>query len=493
MVKKLNEIFETDSDVRITGVTTDSRKTGPGDLFVCTKGVTADRHDFIEKAVRNGAAAVVVSRDDIKTSVPVIKVTDTNEQLPKICAEFYDHPERSLALIGVTGTDGKTSVATIIQALAGDENCGYIGTNGARCRGYSSPTENTTPDADILYKFYYFFREAGCKAVAMETSSEAFLRGRLRDTKFNISVMTNITSDHMNIHKTFENYIDCKSMLFQQTKKSGISVLNADDEHYDYIRKKCNASNIYTYGKNKNADMVISDFRLRPDGTDVKYLYEGGTIELSSPLVGEFNVYNLAAALLTLLKTGADPADIRKRLPGVRIAGRTENIPTGSDYFVMVDYAHTPNGMSKILDFVSTLGMKHVITVAGSAGERDFTKRPEMGRILAENSSYVFFTSEDPRSEDPIQIAQMMISGIPDDLDDFEICTDRRKAIVSAIMRAGPGDIVLVLGKGDENYEKLNTGTVEFNDIREAKEAIRRKNGEISDGTSEKQQPEKGI
>ena len=137
----------------------------------------------------------------------------------------------------------------------------------------------------------------------------------------------------------------------------------------------------------------------------------------------------------------------------------------------MVDYAHTPNGMSKILDFVSTLGMKHVITVAGSAGERDFTKRPEMGRILAENSSYVFFTSEDPRSEDPIQIAQMMISGIPDDLDDFEICTDRRKAIVSAIMRAGPGDIVLVLGKGDENYEKLNTGTVEFNDIREAKEA----------------------
>lgn len=239
-MKKLNELYDIDSDVLIKGIKINSKEIEKGDLFVCTIGVKVDRHDYIEEAIQRGASALVVSRDHIEAPIPVIKVDNTNQELPILCRKFYDYPEKKLTMVGITGTDGKTSTATIIQTLIGIETCGYIGTNGRSYGSFKGETGNTTPDVDKLEPYLDEFVKNNCKYVSMEASSEAFFRGRMQDLFFDVSVITNITKEHLNIHGSYENYIECKSMLFQQTKKSGVCVLNHDDEHFMEIKQACN-------------------------------------------------------------------------------------------------------------------------------------------------------------------------------------------------------------------------------------------------------------
>ncbi|MEG2351605.1 MAG: Mur ligase family protein, partial [Bacilli bacterium] len=322
-MKKLSELYNVNSDVEIKGIKINSKEVEIGDLFICTKGVTADRHDFIDMAIENGASAIVVGKDGIKANVPIIRVPDPNKELPLLCARFYDHPEDKLKIIGVTGTDGKTSVSTIIQTLLGKNTCGYIGTNGRSCAAFDRETSNTTPDSDKLYEYFDEFVKQGCNAVATEASSEAFFRGRIETISYDVSVITNVTSEHLNIHGSFENYLDCKCQLFRQTKKSGFSVLNKDDKYYDHIKQFCQGK-VLTYGIDKDNDLQIVSFKSLPDHTEVIYKYGKEKINIYSPLLGDFNVYNLAAAMLVALEMGISVEIIEKRLPSVIIPGRME-------------------------------------------------------------------------------------------------------------------------------------------------------------------------
>ena len=466
-MKRLRDLVDCNFDTEITGIKINSKECEPGDLFVCTMGVTADRHDYIDDAIEHGASAILVSKDVGKKSVPVVKVEDTNAILPYICRDFYDRPDEKLTLISVGGTDGKTSTATIIQTLIGSDNCGYIGTNGRTCGKFTRDTNNTTPDVDKLYMYFDEFVDAGCKYCVMETSSEAYFRHRLDHVTYSAGVITNITSEHLNIHGTFENYLECKCMQFKRIAKDGISVLNIDDSHYEDVLK-CTHGNVYTYGKNEKADLIIKDFTVYPDHTDIIYTYEGKDYSINSPLQGDFNVYNLAGALLVVLKLGYKMDEIVERIKDIKISGRLDLLPNlGQNFTVMVDYAHTPNGISNLLRFVHTLNINRSIVVIGQAGERDFLKRPVVGKTVCDNASYAIFCYEDPRSEDPKEICDMIVKDI-EDKSKYEIVIDRSEAIKKAIYMAEENDMVLILGKGNETYEKLKTGTIYFNDEEEA-------------------------
>ena len=472
-MKKLNELFpEADSDVEIKAIKINSKEVEKGDLFVCTMGVTADRHDFIDSAIENGASAVVVSKDVGKKSVPIVRVENTNEELPYLCQRFYDFPDKKMTMIGVTGTDGKTTTTTIVQALLGDDVCGYIGTNGRSCKGFVGDNPNTTPDAHNLYNYLNDFVEHKCKYTAMETSSEAFFRNRLVATTYYVSAITNVTSEHLNIHGSFENYLECKKQLFRQTNIDGYSILNKDDFYYDQIREAC-ISNVLTYGVGPENSLQIVKFTVHPKKTDIVFKHKGKEYSFESPLLGDFNVYNLACAMLICIALGKKMEDLIPRLKNIKISGRLEMLDTQTPYYVMVDYAHTPNGIAKLLNFVHTLDINKSIVVIGQAGERDYLKRPKVGNTVVENASYAIFTYEDPRSEDPKNICEDIISELKATHDNYEIVIDRREAIQKAINMAGEKDMVLILGKGNETYEKLKTETIYFNDIEEAYEAVR--------------------
>ena len=479
-MKKLSELYPSvNSDVEIKRVCINSKEIKSGDLFVCTMGVTADRHDFIPDAVKNGASAVVVSKDVGDVGVPVVKVSDTNKELPYLCQKFYDYPDKNLTMIGVTGTDGKTSTTTIIQTLIGSDLCGYIGTNGRSCAGFNRDNPNTTPDAQNLYMYLSEFVEYCCKYAAIETSSEAFFRGRLQAMEFDVSAYTNVTSEHLNIHGSFENYLECKKMVFKQTKSDGYCILNHDDPYYEDMKSVCNGK-ILSYGKDESNDLQIVDYKVYPDHTDINFKYNGELISINSPLMGDFNVYNLACALLCCVGSGFEIKDIIKNIDKLKVSGRLELLKTDTPYYVMVDYAHTPNGITKLLNFVHTLNINRSIVVIGQAGERDPYKRPKVGNVVVENASYAIFCYEDPRSEDPVNICNDIISELKDTHSNYEIVIDRREAIEKAINMANDGDMVLILGKGNETYQKLKNETIYFNDIEEAYKAV--ENRKVKEG-----------
>lgn len=470
-MKKLSELYDVSSDVLIKNIKINSKECGEGDLFVCTHGVTADRHDFIDDAIKNGASAIVVSKDVGEKSVPIVRVDDTNRELPYLCQKFYNYPDKNLTMIGVTGTDGKTSTTTIIQTLIGKDICGYIGTNGRSFGDFSGDNPNTTPDAHNLYMYLNEFVEGGCKYASIETSSEAFYRGRLQAMEFDVSAITNITSEHLNIHGSFENYMDCKLSLFRQTKKEGYSILNYDDEYYEEVKNVCNG-HILSYGMDDVCDLQIVSYKLYPNHTDICYKYKDKKYDIVSPLLGDFNVYNLACALLCCIALGYKIEDLVKNINNIKVDGRLELLNTNTPYYVMVDYAHTPNGISKLLNFVHTLDINRSIVVIGQAGERDYLKRPKVGNVVVENASYAIFTYEDPRSEDPLDICNDIIAELKDTHDNYEIVVDRREAIRRAINMAQDNDMVLILGKGNETYEKLKNEVIYFNDIEEALAAV---------------------
>ncbi len=475
VMKKLRELYDVDSDVLIKGIKINSKEIGEGDLFICTMGVTADRHDFIDMAIENGASAIVVSRDVKKKSVPVIKVDNTNEELSKICQKFYDYPNKELKMIGVTGTDGKTTTATIIQTLIGKNNCGYIGTNG---RSWKDKVEddnpNTTPDETVLYRFLREFRDDDCKYAVMESSSEAYFRKRLNNLEYDVSCYTNITSEHLNIHGSFENYLECKKQLFKNTKKDGYCILNKDDSYYDDMLASCNGTPL-SYGVDKNSDLQIIDYEIHSHKTNITFSYKNKEYRIESPLVGEFNVYNLAAGLLVCLSFGFSMKELLPKIKDIKVSGRMELLDTKTPYYVMVDYAHTPNGIKNLLKFVHTLDINRSIVVIGQAGERDYLKRPKVGNTIVENASYAIFTYEDPRSEDPALICEDIIKELKETHNNYEIVIDRREAIEKAINTAKEKDMVLILGKGNETYQKLKNETIYFNDIEEAYHAVEKR------------------
>ena len=467
---KLKELIKCDYDIEIKGIKINSKEVEDGDLFVCVDIGTLDRHEFIDDAINRGCSAVIAKRDVGQKNVPILVVSNPNEILNEMCAKIYDNPEKKLYMIGVTGTDGKTSVSTMIQTLIGNEECGYIGTNGYSCSKFNKSTNNTTPDATKLFGYLDEFVKSNCKYCSMEASSEALMRGRLKGIDYDISILTNITSEHLNSHGTIENYVKEKCKLFKQTKKDGYCILNKDDDHFDEVKKCCNGK-VLTYGKSSDNDLYFKDVKLFPGKSIFKIVYKNNEYLVNSPMAAMFNVYNLSAAILTLFTLGYSFEHIESHLPLLHVSGRLEMIDEGQNFYVMVDYAHTTNGVGQLLNYAHTLDVNRVITVIGQAGERDAYKRKEVGEIVARNSDIAIFTYEDPRSEDPKDIINMMIENIKD-LNNYEIIIDRSQAIKRAIDIAKEKDIVLILGKGNETYEKLKDKVIYFNDIEEAKKHL---------------------
>ncbi len=469
-MKQLNELIKCDYDVEINGIKTNSKEVEENDLFVCTDRGTLDRHDFIDDAISRGATAVIVKKDVGKKDVPIIKVDSPNDILSSICSKFYNEPEKKLTMIGVTGTDGKTSVATMVQTLLKDDTCGYIGTNGYSCHSFNKDTNNTTPDADKLYGYLDEFVNSGCKYCSMEVCSEALMRGRVKDIEYDVSILTNITSEHLNIHGTLENYIESKCKLFKQTKKSGYCILNKDDEHFKKAYSMANGK-VLTYGEDKDNDLYFKNIKLFPGRNLFTIVYKGKEYDIDSPMGGLFNIYNLSAAILVMFALGYKFEDFKNRISNIKVSGRLEMIDLGQDFYAMVDYAHTPNGITKLLEYVKLLPIKRSIVVIGQAGERDPYKRKDVGEIVVKNSDLAIFTYEDPRSEDPRDIIDMMIEKVRD-AKNYEIIIDRSKAIKRAVEVAKKGDMIMVFGKGNETYEKLKDKTIYFNDIEEVKKYI---------------------
>ena len=462
---KLKELYNCNYDIDIYGISVNSKDVNEGDIFVCISGSKVDRHDYIDEAIQNGAVALVTARK-VETTVPYIQVDNPNNEVIYLSKKIYNNPEEKLKMYGVTGTDGKTSVATIVSSLLGNNRCGYIGTNGRSCAKFNKDTDNTTPSPDKLYGYLNEFLENDCDSVCMELSSEAMLQGRLSGLFLDCIGITNITKEHLNSHGTLENYINCKKEIMTLTKNGGYCVLNKDDSYYDDIVDICK-DNILTYGKDSSNDLQIVDYKLFTNYTLVSFIYDGKLYEIDSPLLGEFNVYNLACAILMCLSMGNTMEMITRNVKNINVSGRLDIIDRGQDFTVMVDYAHTPNGITQLLKFVKSLNKNRIIVVIGQAGERDASKRSEVGKIVATIADEAIFCYEDPRYEEPSEIIDMMCSEIKN-LNNYKKIIDRSEAIKYAIDNAKCNDIVLILGKGNETYQKIKDKVIYFNDEEEA-------------------------
>lgn len=459
-MKKLSELYPVDDDVEIYDIKINSKVIVPGDLFVATKGVVADRHDFIDEAIERGARAVVVSRDVGVKKVPIIKVDNTNDELSKLCSKFYDYPEKELFIIGVTGTNGKTTVAKILYDMLGEE-AAYIGSLGVIWKSNRESLVNTTPDSNLLFKYFRKFINDGCKYVVMEAASEAFFRKRLNNINFDISILTNITGDHLNIHKTMENYVECKSQLFSSTKPDGICILNKDDAYFEQMKNSA-AGKVITYGKN-DADISIKNIVLDNQEIDVELNYDQLKQTFHVPLPGEYNGYNITACILTLLQLGYNTDEIRQRIKRIKvIEGRNEFIDCGQNFKIVLDYAHTPDALRNILDYLNKIKQTKIITVTGSAGGREHEKRPLMGKVVLDMSDYVIFTMDDPRYEDPNDIIDDLLKD--SNKTNYERIIDRKQAIYKAFDLAKKDDIVLVAGKARDNYMAIEDKYITYND-----------------------------
>lgn len=462
-MKKLRELYNIDSDVIIKDIKINSKNIEPGngDIFVCTMGVTRDRHDFIDEAIENGAVAVVVSKDVGKKKVPVIKVENTNEELFSLARKLYDFHDEDLNLIGVTGTNGKTTIALMIQSLLGS-TCGYMGTNGIISKNFQEKILNTTPDADRLFKYFKRFIDDGCTTLSMETSSESFYRKRMETLRFQVGIIASITEDHLNIHKTIENYVDCKMELLRKVKEDGCSVLNIDDQYFSLARKNARGT-IVTYGKEKSADMCLMEVVEKLDGSTVKFLYKNQMYTVESPYLGEVNAYNLMAALLACIALGKKIEELLPKVPTMKtIPGRLDMV-IQKDYSVMLDYAHTTDSFKKILPILNRMKENRLIVVTGSAGGREHEKRGPMGSYILENSDHVIFTMDDPRYENVLDIIKDLTKDSKNT--NYEIIVDRREAIKKAIREAQKGDIILVAGKGVDNYMAIEDKYLPYSDL----------------------------
>ncbi len=471
-MRKLNEIFDTKYDVEIKDVKTNSKEINDGDLFVCIKGFNVDRHDYVKDAEQKGAKALVVSRD-VESNLPQIKVEDTNKELINIVTKFYDYPSRKMRMIGVTGTDGKTTTSTIIHQLLNEfEKTGYIGTNGVISDGYKESINNTTPTPEHMHRILNELYSVGCKNVVLETASEALAQKRCETIKFDYSIYTNLTPEHLNYHKTMENYLEAKCMLFEQTKEDGYCIINIDDEYSNKIIEKCKGK-VITYGKNEEADYKFYDVITDEKSTRFKLIHNNEEYSIKIPLIGAFNAYNMTAALAVLINMGYKLNDLEKYFDKLFVAGRFNEVNFGQNFKVIIDFAHTINAIDNILDYANSIKKNKIISVSGAAGERYREKRPIIGEMLVNKSDYVIFTYDDPRKEDINDIINQMTENVLDKSDKFERIIDRKEAIKKAINIAQKDDIVLILGRGNETTVPINGELILENDFEEVEKSIK--------------------
>lgn len=469
-----------ETDLEVSGIFYDSRQVQPGGVFVCISGFRTDGHKYIQDALNRGAVAVVVEKP--VATLPrgtLIKVEDSRWALAQLACAFYEHPSQHFTLIGVTGTNGKTSFTYLTRAIfqKNGEKVGLIGTIANLIGEEEIPSQHTTPESPDLQSFFRKMAEAGVAYGVMEVSSHALQLQRVAGTEFDVAVFTNLTQDHLDFHASMEDYFAAKAKLFQslgpgRKKRPKYAVVNMDDPYYSRIVELTKVP-VVSYGYEVRAKYRARDVEIRLNGTSYTVDYPGGTLRLNLKLAGKFSVYNTLAALAVALEEGLDPELVQQALeemPGV--PGRFQLVNCGQDFGVVVDYAHTPDSLENVLKTARQVTAGRVITVFGCGGDRDRTKRPIMGEKAAQYSDYCIITSDNPRSEEPRAIIADIEPGVAKVHDRYEIVVDRKEAIEKALSMAQAGDLVVIAGKGHERYQIIGDKVLPFDDVAVAEEIL---------------------
>lgn len=462
------EIIQGDDNTEIKKVEYDSRNVSENDLFVCIKGYATDGHKYAKAAAEKGACAIVCedSIDVSDENVTIIKVEDSRKALAVIGSNFYGNPSKKMKIIGVTGTNGKTTTTFMLKAILEEEGkkVGLVGTIANYIGNEKLHTERTTPESFELQKLFAEMVDKGCEYCVMEVSSHSLALDRVYGIEFEAGIFTNITRDHLDFHKTFENYYKAKFKLFENSK---LAVVNIDDNYgKDVVRdlKKLGKANIATVSIKENSDFKAYNEKCGSRHIAFTLDIDGKPEEFVVGMPGEFNIYNSLGAIATLYKLGISLDSIKKGIEEVVVLGRCEmvgrkyNLP----FTIIVDYAHTPDGLDNILKTARGFTENRLISVFGCGGDRDKVKRPQMGKIGSDLSDIAIITSDNPRTENPTSIIEDVVRGI--EKDNYEVIENRKDAIKRAIEIAKDGDVIVIAGKGHEDYQILNTGKIHFDE-----------------------------
>lgn len=454
-------ILDGNAELEVGGIAYDSRAVKPGDVFVCIKGFATDGHSYVQKAIENGAVAIV-AQDAVEVCVPVVYVADSRLALAQMSKVYYGCPDEKMQIIGITGTNGKTTVTYLIKHILEQQGAkvGLIGTNQNMIGDTVLPTERTTPESKELYAMFADMVEAGCSHVVMEVSSHALELSRVGGVRFAVGVFTNLTQDHLDFHGDMEHYYLAKAKLFSVCEKS---VINTDDAYGKRLAEFAPA--LLGYSIESASQLQATEIEISAKGVLYDAIYAGEETSVHIGIPGKFSVYNSLAALGVALQLGVDiDAAVRALLTAKGVKGRAEVVPTATPYTVLIDYAHTPDGLENIISTVNEFKTARVITVFGCGGDRDRTKRPLMGETAARLSDFVIVTSDNPRTEDPERIIDDIMPGVlKTDCPHVRI-TSRKDAIAYALAHAQPDDIIVLAGKGHETYQILNTGKIHFDE-----------------------------
>jgi len=481
---QLNELLDTlkekevfgSQDVEIREIAYDSRKIKKDSLFVAIRGFRTDGHRFINEALLKGARAVVMEkRIPLGGGVTGIRVPDTRKALALLADKFFSHPSRKIKLIGITGTNGKTTTSYFVEAIltADKRRCNLLGTIAHKIGSKTIPAQITTPESlDLQFMLSQLAKEK-IKYAVMEVTSHALELSRIEGVKFSIAVFTNLSIDHLDFHETMENYLEAKTRLFTRLPKKASAVINIDDPQSSYLKKRTPCS-ILTYGIEGKADIRVKGISLGLKGSSFKVKTPEGDLDINLFLPGKHNVYNALAAIgVSRLLKIPFPA-IEEGLEKVRnIPGRFERIDEGQNFWVIVDYAHTDDALKKVLATCRELIKGRIILVFGCGGDRDRSKRPLMGEVAARYSDYTVITNDNPRSEEPLSIASSIEVGIKRGNGKYTIILDREEAIKKGIEEASSGDMVLITGKGHETTQTIGTQVLPFDDREVARRILK--------------------
>lgn len=451
--------------MKISGIACDSRKVKPGNVFVCITGYETDGHKYAKSAVENGAVAVVAEHDLPTVDVPCVIVDNTRKAMSEMAATFYDYPYKKFKFIGITGTNGKTTTTYLIKSILEHlgKKVGLIGTNQNMIGDMIMETSRTTPDSLELMQLFDMIASHNVDYVVMEVSSHALALDRVTACTFDVGAFTNITQDHLDFHKTMEEYLAAKSILFNICNTG---VVNKDDARSEYLIENARCRNMITYGINQDCDLKASNIILNEDGVKFDINYGGMEEHVDLPIPGEFSVYNALTAIGCCMAENI-PLDLA--VDGLHSAkgvkGRIEIVRTpGTNYTVIIDYAHTPDGLLNVINAIRGFAKGRIVTLFGCGGDRDASKRPIMGKIAGELSDFCIVTSDNPRTEDPEKIIKQVVEGVKQTDCDYEVITNRFSAIEYALDHAKKNDIILLAGKGHETYQVLGKDTIKFDE-----------------------------
>jgi UDP-N-acetylmuramoyl-L-alanyl-D-glutamate--2,6-diaminopimelate ligase len=469
-------------DRAVESVAYDSRRVQRDGLFVALRGEKSDGHAFIGQAVEKGATVIVAERAENPAAAgraTCVVVENTRSAMADLSARFFNYPARKLKLAGVTGTNGKTTTTFLIKHICekAGVRCGLLGTVRYEIGERVLPAARTTPESLDLQELLSQIRDAGCRAAAMEVSSHALAQERTRDIEWDAAVFTNLTQDHLDYHGTMENYFEAKASLFEQLarqdrKKKPVAIINIDDRYgQKLVRKIDRKVSVVTFGTGLKADFRASNYRMEFGGTSYQLDARGKSYLVRVPLIGRFNVANSLAAIAAANALGMSLREaVQSLAKSPQVPGRLEIVPAKRQFQVFIDYAHTPDALLNVIKTLRELEPRRLIVVFGCGGNRDREKRPLMGQVVDQNADYAIITSDNPRKEDPDTIIADVEKGFRGN--HFQKITDRAAAISRAVELAQPRDIVLIAGKGHENYQEFADHTVPFEDIQVARRAI---------------------